>query len=167
MDGKEGNRRLIQQLIDLIGQFDQAQFTRPLKAFNGASVGQHTRHIYDFYQCFLDGIARHNIDYAERERNLHIEQDPVYAVSVFTEINGKIGTLKSGKIDVLSDFSPEHDSERVRVGSSIDRELMFLHDHAVHHLAIIKIGLRLAFPGLIFENDLGVAPSTIRHRQTR
>jgi len=42
--------------------------------------------------------------------------------------------------------------------------LLFFYDHAIHHLAIIKIGLLCHFPHVQAEKDLGVSPSTIKAR---
>jgi hypothetical protein len=39
-----------------------------------------------------------------------------------------------------------------------------VYDHAVHHLAIIKIGIRCSFPQWIIDRDLGVSPSTLKAR---
>jgi hypothetical protein len=42
------------------------------------------------------------------------------------------------------------------------REMVFVYDHAIHHLAIIRIGLQVHFPEVDVDVHLGVSPSTIK-----
>ena len=51
------------------------------------------------------------------------------------------------------------------LASSVGRELGFAAHHAIHHLAMIKIGLRCHFPHIQIDRDLGVSPSTIKARK--
>ena len=164
MDCKEGNQKLIDTLKEVLEQIREEQYKTPLEIFNGSSIGQHTRHIYDFYACFLKGMRKDCIDYSKRERNHRIESEPGYAVTAFGEIQREIDRIEDQNVNVLSDFSAELSESRMVVRSSINRELMFVHDHAVHHLAILRIGLSAAFPELALEQGFGVAPSTIRYQ---
>ena len=54
--------------------------------------------------------------------------------------------------------------ERPDYHSSLSRELLFVYDHAIHHLAIIRIGLTCHFSYVNMHRDLGVSPSTIKSR---
>ena len=51
-----------------------------------------------------------------------------------------------------------------RVESTLDRELIYNIEHAIHHMAMIKIGLKVLAPELHLPENFGVAPSTIRYR---
>jgi hypothetical protein len=48
--------------------------------------------------------------------------------------------------------------------SSIGRELLYAYDHAVHHLAIIKLGIKAEIPDVEIDSNIGVAASTLRHQ---
>jgi len=50
--------------------------------------------------------------------------------------------------------------------SSIGRELLYAYDHAVHHLAIVKLGIHAEFPGIELDDSMGVASSTLRYQQS-
>lgn len=161
----EGNKQMIGQITDLLNSIDNQTYTKPLDIFNGSSIGQHFRHILDFYLCLIKGIESGIIDYAHRDRNPVMESDTEHAKAIFTHIIDSIEKLSEDKpIQVWGDFSNYSFEESPLLGSSIGRELMFAHDHAVHHLAIIKIGIEAAAPELNIDKNLGVAPSTVKHR---
>lgn len=165
MDCITGTKNIIRQIKELLGLLDQNQYAKPLPIYNGSSLGQHFRHIFDFYQCLALDISNGCIDYGRRERDPGIERDPQYAKAAFTKIEQALIQLnEKAPIDVLADFSTDRSLSRPTVKSTVGRELMFAHDHAVHHLALIKIGFQIAFPELDFPINAGIAPSTIRHR---
>lgn len=137
----------------------------PLSVFNESTLGQHFRHIFDFYDCLLRGASVGLVDYASRKRNERMEQDPGFARAAFQQMEVACNKLhESQQLNVRADFSSFLDEGRPIVGSSVGRELMFAFDHAVHHLALIKIGLKEALPDIELDEQLGVAPSTIKHR---
>jgi hypothetical protein len=53
--------------------------------------------------------------------------------------------------------------EVVTVNTNYYRELLYNMDHAIHHCAIIRIGL-MSFDHVSIPEGFGIAPSTIRHR---
>ncbi len=161
----EGNRQIINQISGLLSELDNEIYTRPIEIFKGASVGQHFRHIADFYLCLLKGVKNGVTDYALRERDARIETDSHYALEIFTQISNAIAHISENlSLRVLGDFSGKTYDPRPLLESSAGRELMFAHDHAVHHLAMIKIGIEVAAPHISISDDLGVAPSTMKYR---
>ena len=48
--------------------------------------------------------------------------------------------------------------------SSFERELLYCLDHAIHHQALIKIGLKELHLSHLVSPDFGVAYSTLRYR---
>ena len=165
MDCKEGTRRMAKQISNLLDQIDQASYHKPLAVFKGSSLGQHVRHILDFYTCISKGCANDLIDYSKRQRDARIEQDKNFAKAMLNNLSEEIcGLDEAALIQVRADFSTETELDRPIVHSSIGREIMFAYDHALHHLAIIKIGIQTAFPNLDLEENLGVAPATVKYR---
>lgn len=165
MDCKTGTKNIIKQIVQLLETLNQEQFNRPLSIYNGSSLGQHFRHIFDFYQCLFDGIPQGVIDYAKRSRDNRIEQDPQYAKDSFGQVLQAITALNEYEpVQVVADFSANIIDSRPTLASTIGRELMFAHDHAVHHIAIIKIGFQQTFPEIPIPIELGVAPSTLKHQ---
>lgn len=165
MTCKEATLNMASQIKTLLQEMDAADYARPLEIFKGSTLGQHFRHIIDFYRCLLRDVNQGIVDYGDRERETDVETDPGYAIHALNEITGKIELLQEQQsLQVRADFSTHESEGRPLVFSSIGRELMFAYDHAVHHLAIIRIGLRVALPDLLFDENLGVAPSTVKYR---
>ena len=157
----EGTQEITRQITGILRQLDREAFSRQLEVFDGASLGQHFRHILDFYLCLLR-------DYASRERNPALERDPEQAKQVFEFIAEAVQEIQEeSALTVRADFSSCAAGERPIVASSAGRELMFAYDHAIHHLAIIRMGIQAAFPTLALDENLGVAPSTIKFRSVR
>lgn len=165
MDCKQGTTLISNQMIDLLRQLDNDIYSQPLDIFSQSSIGQHFRHIIDFYNCLLSGCNCHVVDYCNRERNPLIEQDSSTAITVIKDINNRVQHIDESRIiSVKSDFSSNIKDERTEIPSSLGRELMYAFDHALHHLALIKIGLKVHFPEIKVDNNLGVAPSTIKYK---
>jgi len=168
MNGKEGTIHIANQITALLDQIDRYFYAKPLDVFNGSTLGQHFRHIVEFYHCLFLGIDNDGlIDYAGRQRNLKIEKDPVFAKQAFQQVLHAVAQLEEHKeLSVKADFSSEDSNGRPVFQSSVGRELMFAYDHAIHHLAIIKIGLQSDAPQVKIDPDLGIAPSTLKYRTT-
>ena len=140
---------------------------QPLEVLHGSSIGQHVRHIIDFYKCILDGSFELTIDYAKRERRIEVETIPAAAINAFQEVLFGLRQQPADQaLRVLGDYSGQQDRARESYHSSVGREMMFAHDHAVHHLAIIKIAVCSCFSHIKLPKNLGIAPATIRHQQT-
>ncbi|MBK9491560.1 MAG: DinB family protein [Haliscomenobacter sp.] len=166
MNGKEGISNIVMQINDILIDIESNLYKMPLGIYNGSSIGQHFRHIYDFFRCLVYGAQENVVDYASRERDLQIEQDPRFALAAFhRELDYLLTLDEQMPLSVRADFSTQSDVGRPEYPSSVGRELMFVHDHAVHHLAMIKIGLQNEAPDLLKDKNFGVAPSTIKFRQ--
>ena len=165
MDSIDGTKRIIGQMEELLSSLDVESYTRRLELLNGASLGQHVRHIYDFYECLMRHGSSGIIDYADRCRDLKIESDPDQARRALRQILFRLDKYETGlSLSVRGDFSTRPGDDRPLLRTSMGRELMYAYDHAIHHLAIIRIGLQHYFPQLAINRHLGVAPSTVKYR---
>lgn len=155
-------QQIINQSDALLAQLDPSDYRRPLEEFDGSSLGQHFRHILEFLQCLAQGVDQGLVDYAARERNLLYEENPALAADAFQKFSRQLeGYAAETPIAVKAEFGS---NIRPEYQSSLGRELLFVYDHAIHHLAIIKIGLNCQFPGIKVEKNFGVSPSTIKSR---
>jgi hypothetical protein len=165
MNCKQGTEYIIRQMLDLLEGMPANMYQQPLVVFNGSSIGQHFRHILDFWSCLLRDLEKGTIDYSDRERRPILEQQPVEAMRQLHLILHQIDQLDEPQaIEVCADFIPDERVSRPLVQSTIGRELVFAHDHAIHHLAMIKMGIRIAYPQFSIDNNLGVASSTVKFR---
>jgi uncharacterized damage-inducible protein DinB len=165
MNVKEGIGQLTGQIQGLLDKMDANLYKKPLEVYNGSTIGQHVRHIFDFYRCLSKGIAGGIIDYADRQRDVNIEINPSFAAAAFEKELQYLLTLDELQpVAVRGDYFIDQNVPRPEYASSIGRELTFLHDHAIHHLAMIRVGLEQEKPQLIQNTHFGVAPSTVRER---
>lgn len=143
---------------------DPELYSSGIDLLSGSTIGQHTRHIIEFYQCLLEQSSAHSattINYSERRRDYLIETVPGHALNCIDDICTKIKNLNPSQFCILD--NEEHGSTDV-VTTTIGRELTYNIEHTIHHLAIVKIALKVVIPSLQLPEHFGVAPSTIRHR---
>lgn len=142
-----------------------ALYKEPLEILSFASIGEHTRHILEFYQCLLSQCSKGTINYDLRVRDTAIQQDPEIAAKV---LSGIVELLPNSDIKRQLRLEICYDeSQRVTnmVNTSFERELVYNLEHVIHHMAIIKIGLSVVAPGISLPEGFGVAPSTIRFKR--
>ncbi|MBL7803402.1 MAG: hypothetical protein JNL02_06685 [Saprospiraceae bacterium] len=166
MNAKQGTILIADQMAELLAALKPASFCTPLKILHGSSIGQHFRHILEFYTCLIEGCDSGMVNYGGRRREQRIEESPAAALAVLEYTMTIVGQLdEQTTILVESEFSDRGSDNRPAYPSSIGRELQYAFDHAVHHLAIIRIGLESSFPDLVVPANLGVAPSTLKYRK--
>lgn len=150
---------LIASLSNALQFCSDGQYTMPLPLLSGSTIGEHTRHIIGFFQCLHQGIAIGEVDYAKRERNHLLETDKDYALSAFRQLHQ---SLPLGETDCKLKSGPGRGMQPLQVRSGYYRELVYTIEHAIHHMAIIKIGLKSL--QVTVDSDFGVAPSTLEYR---
>ncbi|MBK8195581.1 MAG: hypothetical protein IPK76_21110 [Lewinellaceae bacterium] len=168
MNAKQGTILIAAQMAGLLECLDRDMYTRPLPLFHGSTVGQHFRHILEFYTCLFEGAHDAHIDYSSRKRNNILSENPATALAVLDFIAGAVKEQDEQQwLRVDSEFSGDciPGEERPVYISSMGRELQYAFDHAVHHLAMIRMGLEMYFPELQVDSDLGIAPSTLKYRK--
>lgn len=156
------NIEIINQLIDLLNDIDSVVYRDSLRPLHYSTVGQHVRHIVEFYQCLLKGRIDELVNYDARERNIQIEVDKDFTIELLEDVKKQLNNLKTDyPLSLRTQFGAE---QAVDVLSSFYRELTYLIEHTIHHLAIIKIGLNEMYPEIKIPQNFGVAHSTIRFR---
>lgn len=152
----------VQQINHVIGQLTPEDYRFALPEFEGNSLGQHFRHILEFFQCLEQGVTSGTVDYAARHRNPVYEQRPEISAAAFEAFSHALPRFDLAQpVQVRAEFGSDL---RPCYESTVGRELLFVYDHAIHHLAIIKIGLICRFPQVQADKDLGVSPSTVKAR---
>lgn len=153
--------QLWQDFIDLCQSLTPEQYTLKCKMLNGVSIAEHLRHSYEFYHCLLLGLDTKQLNYEDRARDRAIENNLPYAIE-------RMIKLKSQLTSPLKDTMMELKSKEAQsslVKTSLERELVYCLDHAIHHQALIKIGLKEQELSHLVSQDFGVAYSTLRYRK--
>lgn len=143
-----------------LSQLSQQQYTQELELFSGATIGQHTRHWIEFFQCLLvNAKTDRTISYDKRKRNPVWENDPQAVIEMIEQMEYQL--MDYPQIDGITLESKMPDGQYVDLPTSFQRELWFVIEHAVHHLALIKIGLKADFPSCSLPSHFGIATSTL------
>ncbi len=152
------------QINHILNRLEEADYVQPLDVFNGSTLGQHFRHILDFYSCVVKGASHGEVNYGCRDRSVSIETNIKLAQDQFAQLQGQIDGLSDDQVlGVVTDFHKEAGDGHEVVQSSVGRELMFAYDHAIHHMAMIRIGIRDQFSYVDIDGAVGMASSTINH----
>lgn len=154
---------ILQQIKTTVAQFSKEDYIEKLQILSGSSTGMHVRHIIEFYTCLL--CSDSEVCYDNRLRNLNLETKPSSALEQIHQIEKDIVTLElSNSIYLKCNTDPNHSMDNMSK-STIKRELVYILDHTIHHLALIKIAVLNNFPYINLEENFGVAPSTIRYKK--
>ena len=157
---------ILNQLTSVVEKLTEAEFTNPSESLSGSSVGQHLRHTLEFFICLEQGFKMGIVNYDKRAHDKFIESDKFIAMSYISRIQQFVKTNiidQSLKLEVGYDL--EHD-DYISIETNYFRELTYNIEHAVHHMAIMKIGIREVAPHISLPSDFGVATSTIRYRES-
>ena len=149
----------LKSLSDLLLLLDDSQYIHKNEFLGIASIGGHTRHIIELVRCATNGYNTGVVDYLNRERNLRIETDKLFAIK---------------EIDILIDQIVQSDKPLYLASECIDeslvkyvsttyfREIVYNAEHAIHHLALIRVALREMKLEIVGEG-FGMAYSTIKY----
>ena len=132
------------------------EYSTKLSVLMHSSIGQHTRHILEFFSCFLAQKHTQIVNYDLRERNILLETDPDFATETLKQIEAAIANLSVNQSILLQTLYQEQ-----AVTSTIERELVYLLEHTIHHLAMVRIGIHAVAPTLDLPADFGVAKATV------
>ena len=156
----ENNLNSIKFLLEKLNEHD---FKKPIIYLNNGTIGQHVRHIIEFYSCFIDGIEDNHINYESRKRSLLLETDIRYCKKtiedVISRMNSKIKEQRT--IIVRYNMSIEEKNFAELVSNSL-RELMYCLEHSIHHQALIKVALIELGKSDLVDSNFGLAYATIR-----
>ncbi|WP_255070185.1 hypothetical protein [Lacihabitans sp. LS3-19] len=153
---------ILDEIKILVQKIDNEEYTAKIQVLNGSTLGQHIRHIVEFYICLFAGNK--TVNYENRDRNLLIENSPVYSLQVIDEIKHN---LLSSDISQEVNFIQTIGDLEVNLKSNIARELIYLSEHTIHHFALIKIGFNAICPHKFLPEDFGVADSTKKYRESK
>lgn len=148
----------LEQFKEVLSQISDESYAKPCDTLSGASIGQHTRHIIELYQCLLEGYDVSAVFYDKRKRNKQIEQNVHFAIDQLQRIQN---TIDRPKRKLLLYYGLNGNEEKIR--SNYFREVMYNLEHTIHHQALIKIAIN-QFSDIIVPESFGVAPSTLQYR---
>jgi hypothetical protein len=153
---KEALNEIVAVLDQLPGQ---ESYSASCTALSGATIGQHTRHVIELYQCLIAGYETAVVNYDDRKRNKLYENDKDEAIAAIREIQANL-ELADKQLLVVCQAA----GDNISIQSNYNREVLYNLEHCIHHQALIRVAL-IATDGVSVSDDFGVAPSTIQYRQ--
>ncbi len=148
----------LNELIDLLNQLSQNEYSNSCAELSNATIGEHTRHIIEMFQCLENQYDLGIVNYDKRERNIRIQTDTVFAIENIVSIQQNLDK-KNKNIELLQII----DGEEIRIESNYFRELLYNLEHCIHHQALIKVAI-LQCETVTIDANFGVARSTIEYR---
>lgn len=157
--------RILKQLDTVLEQVSATDFCRPSTVLSGSTIGQHVRHTLEFFICLNEGLNVGEVNYDKRKHDPTIQENLDLARQLIKELQHFVSKNQEDRALKLSaTYDPEQELTHC-INTNYYRELAYNIEHAVHHMAIIKIGLRDVAPYVELPAGFGIATSTIRHQQ--
>lgn len=148
-------------LLALLQQLKQEDFQQKIVHLDGATIGQHTRHIIELLQCAENAKTSGVVDYINRNRNLSLETDCPLAIQTIEQL--LVGLTTADHSLKLQTVENNGEVEKNFVQTTYHREIVYNTEHITHHLALIKVALIEL--GISVENpSFGYAYATLHYR---
>ena len=151
------------QLSGSLEQLSAEQYTQPCYHLGHSTIGQHVRHIIEMFQCLEIGYATGTVNYEKRQRDRKIETEKEFALGLLRDIHG--GLLKDNKALVLEGIYNEDASEPMHFDTNYYREIVYNLEHTIHHMALIRVGLK-ELTSIELPENYGVASATVKHKKS-
>ena len=151
--------KTLNELVSLLNQLSNDDFTSPCKALSNSSIGEHTRHIIEMFQCLQNQLETGVINYDNRNRDKRIQTDTFFALQCVETIKKELSAENQNLV-----LQQVIDGEILNIESNYFRELLYNLEHCIHHQALIKVAI-LQLDHLTIDANFGVAKSTIEYRK--
>jgi len=153
---------LLNQLKEVCAGLNDSDYSKKLDVLSGSSIGAHIRHCIEFVDCMLSGFEKGVICYDSRKHELRLESETKYAIERISYLNAQLGAIESND-DVLLNINYPCSEVSCSMTTNVYREIVYNIEHIVHHMALIKVGIRENFKHFSLPQNFGVAQSTVQH----
>jgi len=154
-------KALLEQLQSLTANLTDQQYGEHLPVLSNASVGQHIRHIIEFFVELHKGYKSGLVNYDRRERDYETETSRSVAILKLREISASLG-MRNRLLKLEGDFGASKELP-CRAKTNYRRELVYNLEHMVHHMALLRIGVN-TLSEIALPESFGVAASTLKFR---
>ena len=154
----------MQEGLQLLSLLNDDQYTKGFKPAFQSDIGTHFRHILEHYQCFFNQLKGREFRFDKRPRDGRLETDIDYAKSCVIEFIGLFQNLDISLFEhdytIAEQYSDDGANSDLicNVKTTLERELMFMQSHTVHHYAMIAAMTRSL--GISPDEEFGVAIPT-------
>jgi len=158
--------KVLQDLKNLLIQMDSNSFCFENKTLFGSSIGEHFRHIIEFYLCCLSQKSTDCVNYDLRNRDKQLEVNINKGIETIDRLLVSLNQINEhDNTPLIMTTLPEDEKEKnTGVQTSFFRELTYCMDHCIHHQSLIKIALLEQKLIHLIDPNFGVAFSTQLYR---
>lgn len=160
---KPAVQNILGQVAWLLEYVSNEEYSQIIKNLNGSSIGQHVRHTLEFFECLFDGLEEGQVNYDDRHRNVFLENNTLEAKAVIEKLQEQ---LELNSDDTKLILNQCYGDQNFEIPTTLNRELVYNIEHAVHHLALIRVGLKEIKPSLKLDECFGLASSTLKYRRS-
>jgi hypothetical protein len=143
----------------LAGLETKDHFTRSIRSLGQSTIGEHTRHVIELYQCLLNGYECGAVNYDDRKRDKLLETDITSAIAALNEICRELNRPDKN----LTLFHKLSDAA-TGITTNYHREVYYNLEHCTHHQALIRVAL-FELKIEVVSEQFGIAPSTLQYRK--
>jgi uncharacterized damage-inducible protein DinB len=177
----DANIAALKEGLALLNRLSDESYCADCQPAFRSTIGAHYRHLLEHYLCFLECARQGTVCYDSRARDAHLECKRQHAIETTTsiiqrlqELNEGNGSVTSGPREVPEAVSSGDDTHANEVftqgllindqqspqsvATTIQRELLFLQSHSVHHYAMVAAMCRIL--GIAVAENFGVAIAT-------
>jgi hypothetical protein len=153
---------VLMQLSTLLQELTAEQYIQKSTLLNGSSIGGHTRHVIELFQCLLNGYNTGVVNYELRKRDIELETNKDFASIILSSISQNI-VLDNINIQ-LEGFYTDAEKNATSVNTNFNRELIYNLEHCIHHMALIRVAVN-EVSNVQLPIDFGVAAATIQYKK--
>lgn len=151
--------KTLNELSDLLSQLSEDDYCCPCHDLSNATIGEHTRHIIEMFQCLENQYEIGIVNYDNRKRDYTIQTKTTFAKECIATILNQVD--KENKELQIQQIV---DGEELLIQSNYQRELLYNLEHCIHHQALIKVAI-IQSNSIEIDENFGVARSTIEYRK--
>lgn len=166
MQLKATGQTILNQIYDLTKQLSDDEYSAELDLLNDNTIGKHVRHVVEFFDLLVSGSSQGVINYDKRNHEPLYETDTRATMTKLQELLQSVNEIGFEQEVVLEVSYANTDDDTEKINSSLQRELAYNIEHAIHHMAIIKIAIQTMFPNVKLADNFGVAYSTVRYQKS-
>jgi len=161
----EACQDVLDQVADVINQLSDQEFIQPVEAFNGSTLGQHIRHSLEFFLCLMEGYDKGLVNYDKRSHDQVIETSRDLTLEVINRVKLFVSKCNTTHNLILQVSYDRHSSDEMSIETNLNREIIYNIEHVIHHMALVKIGIREVCPSITLPDGFGIAVSTLKFRK--
>ncbi len=153
---------VLSQLSESISLLSDNEYSQKSLLLNGSTIGGHTRHVIELFQCLINGYNDGKINYEHRKRDIEIESNKNFACSLLDNIADALQL--PNKALHLHGFYSESETDECSVSANFYRELIYNLEHTIHHMALIRVAIN-EVSNINLPENFGVASATMQYKK--